>query len=70
MLGSNKFMVMPYILGIVALCSFELRPWIRIKYFNDLHSDDIQTITVMLLVQTTQSGIFRYKFSSGETTTS
>lgn len=41
MLGSNKFMVMPYILGMVALCSLELRPWIRIKYFNDLHTDDI-----------------------------
>lgn len=53
MLGSNKFMIMPYILGMEALCSLELRHWNRIKYYHDLHTDNIQAITVMLFVQTT-----------------
>lgn len=53
MLASNKLIIMPYILGMVASHSLELRPWIRNKSLNDLHADNIQAITVILLVRAT-----------------
>lgn len=53
MLDSNKLMIMPYILGVVAFHSLQLRPWIRNKPLNDLHTDNQQPVTVILLAQAT-----------------
>lgn len=51
MLESKKLVITPYVLGMVPFHSLELRPRIRSKFLNDLHTDNILSITVILLVQ-------------------